>query len=212
MRTPGHSTQDSPFAGWPSPAARRAPCVSSLAKPARSRSWRGVLALLLPLVLLACNGDDDTDPSLAGDCGDPDGDGGDTGDVPNLLGSWTGNFGLTFLDGNCPSDKVPKATLDYLEQPFVIEGSVPSAIVATFANNPDLRLRGTASPSGSWAMSGPIEHTEVTLYTAIGGMLYTDQSDRAHWDGGVFIGADLNGDAIIDCDFRGDWRARKSGS
>ncbi|MFT7519328.1 MAG: hypothetical protein ACI9MC_001468 [Kiritimatiellia bacterium] len=168
--------------------------------------------LLLALLTSGCNGDSETDPSYDGDCGDPDGSGGDTGDVPSLLGSWTSNYGLSFLDGNCPSDQIPSASLDFMEQPFEVEGSVPSAVVMTFAKDPDLRLTGTVSPGGAWAMSGTIERGQTTLYVALGGLLYSDQSGRTHWDGAVFVGGDLNGDNIIDCDFRGDWRARKSGT
>lgn len=171
----------------------------------------GLRLLFLAGLLVACAGDgDDTDGALS-ECGDIDGNGGDTGDVPNTLGNWTASYGGKFLDGNCRSEDVPKETLDFLAQPFLMEGSA-RATRATFADNPDLALRGTTAPSGALALSGIIVAGGVDLHTAVGGMLYEDASGRVRWDGGAFIGADLNGDAIIDCEFNTDWSARKSGS
>ena len=171
---------------------------------------RRLAVLLLVLGTAGCNGGNETDGGTA-ECGDPDGSGGDTGDVPNLLGDWTGSYGGAFLDGNCSSDDVPKEVLDYLKQPFLVQGS-PTSIRATFGGIDDYTVRGVASPTGSMAMSGVIVAGGVDLHTALGGLLYEDASGRIRWDGGAFIGADLNGDAIIDCEFRTDWSARKSGS
>lgn len=168
--------------------------------------------VLVVLLMAACNGNDDTDPDSMDICGDPDGDGGDTGDVPNLISSWTGSFGQVFTDNNCPPDTVSIAQLDYLEQPFEVDGSVPSAIRLTFADNSAYRLRGTASPNGSWAMSGPIEAGGRTLYTSVSGMVYTDATGRVRWNGALFVGADINGDTLIDCEIRSDWNAFRSGS
>lgn len=169
-------------------------------------------AIALSLFLLGgCAGEDDpTDASV--DCGDVDGNGGDTGDVPPLLGDWTSNYGQAFLDGNCRGEDVPKALLDFLEQPSLLEGSVPNAVRLTFADNQELTLRGSTGKEGAMAMSGVIPAGGVLLHTAIGGMVYEDAAGRVRWDGGIFIGADLNDDTIIDCEYRADWKARKSGS
>ena len=165
----------------------------------------------LTLLLVACSGDGDSGVGDDIDCGDPDGNGGDTGDVPSLIGEWTGSYGQVLIDNNCPPEQVPTETLDFLKQPFSLDGAVPAAIRITFDDNPDLRLRGPAAPSGGLATSGAIEQSQATLYTAIGGMVYEDSTGRVRWDGAVFIGADLNGDTFIDCDIRTDWKARKSG-
>jgi hypothetical protein len=169
-------------------------------------------SLTLGLLLLTACGGGDTDDDAALRCGDPDGDGGDTGDVPSLIANWNGDFGDQWLQNTCPGDQVPESILDFLEQRFAVEGSVPDAIRLTFAGNPDLRLRGTATPSGAWAMSGPVVQGGVTMYTAIGGLVYEDASGRIRWDGGVFIGVDLNDDTVIDCEVRGDWSALRSTS
>jgi hypothetical protein len=168
-------------------------------------------ALCLALLLIACKGGDTAVDGLPEECGDPDGEGGDTGDVPGLIGDWTASYGQVLIDSNCPPEQVPKETLDFLKQPFYLDGAVPAAIRITFDDNSDLRLRGPAAPTGGLATSGAIEMTNATLYTAIGGMVYTDSTGRVRWDGAVFIGADLNGDTVIDCDIRTDWKARKSG-
>ncbi|MFK7930338.1 MAG: hypothetical protein AB8H79_19270, partial [Myxococcota bacterium] len=81
-----------------------------------------------------------------------------------------------------------------------------------FADNQDYTLRGSTGKDGAIAMSGSVVAGGVTLYTAIGGMVYEDASGRTRWDGGLFVGADLNNDTVIDCNYRADWRARKSGS
>jgi len=170
---------------------------------------RLILALSL-IALTGCNGDGDTDFDQA-ECGDPDGNGGDTGDVPNVLGNWTASYGDAFVDGNCRAEDVPTEVLDFLEQPFLLEGSTAAARI-TFADNPDLVLRGPVAPTGAMAMSGVIPAGGVNLHTAVGGLVYVDASGRTRWDGGVFIGADLNDDTIIDCEFNADWSARQSGS
>lgn len=170
------------------------------------------LALFVAIgFMVGCGGGGDTDGGGSVACGDPDGDGGDTGDVPNLLGDWTASYGQAFLDGSCRAEDVPTETLDFLEQPFLVEGSV-SQIRMTFGGNDDLVLRGAGAPSGALAMSGIIVAGGVDLHTAVGGLVYEDASGRIRWEGGAFIGADLNSDAIIDCEFNTDWSARKSGS
>ena len=153
-----------------------------------------VAASLLAATTLmsACKDGGETDEVTA-ECGDPDGNGGDTGDVPNLLGDWTGNFGQRFVDGNCAAEDVPTALLDFLEQPFLLEGSVTQARI-TFADNSTYTLRGVAAPTGAMAMSGVVPAGGVQLHTAVGGMVYEDATGRTRWDGGIFIGADLNDD------------------
>jgi hypothetical protein len=160
--------------------------------------------------LLACGGEGETDGAAA--CLDPDGGGGDTGDVPSLIGDWTGDVGQSFLDNPCPADEVPTAALDFLDQPFLLDGSVPAAVRVTFSDNPDYRLRGVASPGGAFAVSGIVEAAGAQLYTSLGGTVWEEQPGRVRWDGAVFIGADVDGDAVIDCVIRGDWKARKSGT
>lgn len=180
--------------------------------PAQARLLGLVTASLLVTVIWTsgCKDGGDTD-DLSAECGDPDGNGGDTGDVPNLLGDWTGNYGQRFVDGNCRAEDVPTELLDFLEQPFLLEGSVTSARI-TFADNSAYVLRGVAAPTGAMAMSGVVSAGNVNLHTAVGGMVYEDGAGRTRWDGGIFIGADLNEDAVIDCEFNADWTARKSGT
>ncbi|MFK7931374.1 MAG: hypothetical protein AB8H79_24550, partial [Myxococcota bacterium] len=135
-----------------------------------------IRALALSLLFVgACAGDDETDPNSV-DCGDVDGNGGDTGDVPPLLGDWTTSFGQAFLDGTCDGTDVPTAPLDFLNQPALLDGSVPNAVLLPFADNQDYTLRGSTGKDGAIAMSGSVVAGGVTLYTAIGGMVYEDAS------------------------------------
>ena len=166
-------------------------------------------ALFLFAALMACGGGSDATDG-ADPCGDPDGDGGDTGDVPNLLGNWTATIGQVVFDGTCQGTDVSRDTLDFLKQPIMLEGS-PTNLRLTFADDSNLVLRGTASPTGAIAASGIITAAGADLHTAVGGMVYYDASDRVRWEGGAFVGVDLNADGIFDCDYRFDWAARKSG-
>ena len=168
-------------------------------------------ALATLLFLTGCGGGgDDTDLGDV-DCSDPDGWGGDTGDVPPLAGNWTPTVGSFFRQDACSAAEVPDYELDFLERPFLLEGG-SNSIRVEFADDPTYALYGRSAPNGSLSVSGRVQRDELPLYVAVGGMVYEDSSGRTRWDGAIFVGADLNDDTIIDCTIRADWAGRKSGS
>lgn len=177
------------------------------------------LALTLLLPLVACGkGDADGDSAPAADaasCGDLDGEGGDTGDLPNLLGGWTTQFGANrYDDGSCSVSGLSAAELgEVLGGVLKIDGRVPDALYATL-NNDDLRYYGLLNTSGGVVFTGTTEKAGHTLYVSFGGLLYRQpQTDRDEMRGFAYIGVDLDGaDTVIDCWLQGDWRATRSGS
>ena len=76
--------------------------------------------------------DEDDDTSEFSECGDPDGSGGDTGNVPNVLGAWTVTFGSNIYDDNACD--APGLTSDDLSEPLggamYIEGRIPDQLYA----------------------------------------------------------------------------------
>ena len=70
---------------------------------------RSAVAAGLLFVTASCGkGDDDssndgsaTAGMTAEECGDIDGNGGDSGDVPNILGAWNASFASIVYDGGC---------------------------------------------------------------------------------------------------------------
>ncbi len=67
------------------------------------RNTSGIIGMIAVMAVLSCKGSDDT--ALVDEfdiCGDVDGPGGDTGDVPNVLGKWTVTFASNLYDdGAC---------------------------------------------------------------------------------------------------------------
>ena len=168
--------------------------------------------LLFALIVLGCGKDENSETGLDSLCGDIDGNGGDTGDVPNVLGLWSGQFALNMFDENC--NDIDKSAVTYLTGPVEISGYVPDGLRLDFGSNRDRRLRGIVSNTGGATFSGQIEQSQGTLHMALGGLLYQDNAmqGRTVLNGAVYIGVDINQDGQIDCDMRGDWIGFKSGS
>jgi hypothetical protein len=164
------------------------------------------------LLLMACNNDSVEETGRDALCGDIDGDGGDTGDIPNVLGQWTGQFALTMFDENCTG--VDKTDVPYLTGPFEINGYVPTGLRLDFDSDKDRRLRGALSTTGGVTFAGQFDQSEGLLNFAVGGLLYEDASmgGRSVINGAAYVGVDTNKDGQIDCDMRGDWIGFKSGS
>lgn len=175
------------------------------------------VSLLLPLA--ACGGDksssDSTNGASSADCGDVDGEGGDTGDVPNILGAWTTSYGTNrFDDGVCSVPGLTSAEIgEVMAGVLKIDGRVPDAVYATL-NNGDDRFYGLVNSQGGVVFTGSVEKAGHTLYISFGGLLYRQpQTDRDELRGFSYIGVDLDGaDTVIDCWVQGDWRATRSGN
>jgi hypothetical protein len=168
-----------------------------------------LFSLLIPL---GCNKGNDDDTGLEALCGDIDDNGGDTGDIPNILGLWSAQFALNMFDENC--NGIDKSAVSYLTGPVDINGYVPDGLRLDIGSNSDRRLRGILSTTGGFAFAGQLEQGDGTFHLGLGGLLYTDQSmgERAVLNGSAFIGVDVDNDGQFDCDMRGDWIAFKSGS
>jgi hypothetical protein len=186
---------------------------------ARSLTLALTRCVALSFTLAACGGDTksaaDSSGGDAESCGDIDGEGGDTGDVPNILGAWTTSYGTNrFDDGVCSipglsSDEISDVMAGVLK----IEGRVPDAVYATL-NNGDDRFYGLVNSQGGVVFTGSVEKAGHTLYVSFGGLLYRQpQTDRDELRGFSYIGVDLDGaDSVIDCWVQGDWRATRSGN
>ncbi len=167
--------------------------------------------LALALVLAACGDNNDTqgltDPADLG-CGDVDGD---TGPVPDVLGSWTANFASTLSKDDCNLTDGVTGSFPWLNTPIEIGGGAPASLHLEFGGL-DERFYGIESPSGGMVFSGETTSNSGILHIAIAGLVYTDAyTQRDTWDGMVFLGVDQNEDGSIDCTVRGDWTALKSG-
>ena len=184
---------------------------------------RSALAAGLLFVTASCGkGDDDssTDGSATGgmtaeECGDIDGNGGDSGDVPNILGAWNASFAsIVYGDGGC---SVPGLGADdmraMLDGVMYIDGRVPDRLFATF-NQDEERYFGLENAQGGVVFTGTKTFTGHVLYISLGGLLYTQgQLDRDEIRGYGYIGVDLDGaDTSIDCWLQGDFIALRSGA
>lgn len=182
---------------------------------------RSVLASGLLLVTASCGkGDDDSSNEgsassgmTAEECGDIDGNGGDSGDVPNILGAWNASFASIVYDGGC---SVPGLGADdmraMLDGVMYIDGRVPDRLFATF-NQDEERYFGLENAQGGVVFTGTKTFTGHVLYISLGGLLYTQgQLDRDEIRGYGYIGVDLDGaDTSIDCWLQGDFIAIRSG-
>jgi hypothetical protein len=167
-------------------------------------------------LLLACAGSDDSaaSGSDAPSCGDADGGGTDTGDIPDVLGTWTSTFGSAFWDDNCATANLDQGTETWVGA-FYVEGTAPDAFYVYFgtAGSPDTdRFYGAIDRFGGITISGRYAHSAGTLHASFGGLLYHDPNlDRDTINGAGSLGLDADGDGAIDCVARGSWTAFKSG-
>ena len=178
----------------------------------------GLLASTATIV--SCGKDDGDEDSAeasgpsADECGDIDGIGGDTGDVPNILGAWTATFGTNQYNGGaCSVDGLEAADMKaWMDGVMVIDGRVPAQIFATF-NSSEERFFGIENENGGVVFTGVKDFGGHTLYVSVGGLLYNQPAvDRDEIRGFGYIGVDLDGaDNVIDCWLQGDFRAIRSG-
>lgn len=167
-------------------------------------------SLLLVSLLLGCADGAEDSAAAAEACGDPDGDGGtDTGNIPNVAGSWTSSFAGDGWDDNCTATGFDETTETWVGS-FKIEGAYPS-YRAEFNNLPDNRFEVAVDARGGLTMTGEVEREPGTLYAQFGGLVYQGSTDRDGIDGSAFFGLDVDADQKIDCYARASWSANKSG-
>jgi len=144
------------------------------------------------------------------ECGDLDGDGTDTGDLPDVLGSWTVTFGKWyFTDASCGLDD--SELKDWINGSMKIKGRAPDGLYAVFGNSEE-RFYGLEASHGGVVFSGQHESALYgTIRASVGGHTYKDvYRDRIVMEGFGFVGVDSTGDGEIDCPARGDFTALKS--
>lgn len=165
-------------------------------------------------LLLACSSDDALDTGVDPACGDVDGAGSDTGDIPTVTGSWTSQFATDFYDDDCTAANL-SATSETWIGAFTVSGSAPGNLYVYWGprDNPTSeRFWGAMDPRGGITFSGTREHPAGTLYTQFGGLVYDDAlQGRVTIRGSAMLGLDADGDGQIDCAARGSWTAFRSG-
>jgi len=168
----------------------------------------------LILLLLACgSGDGDSDDvGTTEACGDVDGPGTDTGNIPNILGNWTSSFATAFYDdGTCAVEGLNQSSESWIGA-FELVGSPTSSFYVTFADRPDERFWGSLDPMGGISLTGEHDHPGGRMIGHFGGIVLHDQYlDTDVIEGAAVLAMDVDGDLLVDCSVRGSWKAYKSG-
>lgn len=182
----------------------------------RSLCHRLVLLFGLPL-LSSCGRDDEASETgadagaSAEECGDVDGAGGDTGDVPNVLGTWTVTAGLNvYDDGFCGVPGLEQDDLlTWMSGAMRIEGTPPNGLSATFDLADDYRFGGIENSRGGIVFTGDRDWAGHRVYLSFGGMLYRQPLTSAdEIRGFAYFGVDIDGaDTEIDCWLQADFKA-----
>jgi hypothetical protein len=184
--------------------------------PPAARPLVRAATALLPLSLVACKGDDggegdDSQGGSAEACGDVDGDGGDSGDVPNILGSWTVTAGTNvYDDGFCSVPGLEATDLSsWMTGAMTITGYPPDRLKAHFDLDDTYEFEGVESARGGVAFAGDRDWLGHRLYVSFGGLLYRQpQVDTDEIRGFAYIGVDKDGaDTVIDCWLQADFKA-----
>jgi hypothetical protein len=172
--------------------------------------------LILGACALGCHGrDDETGPQDPDcHCGDPDGNGTDTGDIPDLWGNWTTSFGNQLYFDDCGIPDLSDTSETWINNAAMhIGGYAPDGFYAYFGSDDDERFQGIVSQYGGVAFSGPHARRDgYTAYVSFGGLAFHDEyRDRDMIEGFCYMGLDLTGDGTIECRARGEFTAYKSG-
>jgi hypothetical protein len=181
-----------------------------------ARSLRGASPLLLLALLAGCRGLGG-DSAAGGDdaaCGDIDGEGTDTGDLPNVLGNWTTTFGLQLFHDGCGVTGLNQDEMTWINGAAMeIDGRAPDQLYAKFTRDEDERFWAAMNSQGGIAFAGTHEMGGHVLHVAFGGLLYENSYlGRDEIQGHASMGVDSIGDGEIDCFIQGDFVAKKSGN
>ena len=146
-------------------------------------------------------------------CGDVDGDGGDSGNVPDILGDWSLTFGAySYDDYTCELEGLEQDDFTWFNGNMEIKGYVPDGLYAIFDDNNDEVFPGLENEHGGVVFSGTKVHQGHRLYMTIGGLVYNEpQVDRDVIRGFGYVGVDEDSeDTVIDCWIQGDVVALRS--
>ncbi len=174
----------------------------------------GALALW---AIAGCGGGEDADETgataaaAADACGDVDGAGGDTGDVPNVLGTWTVAAGTNvYDDGFCSVPGLEQADLTaWMTGAMRIEGTPPDGLRASFDLSDDDVFYGVEDNRGGLVFTGDKEWAGHRVTVSFGGLMYRQPLVGAdEIRGFAYFGVDIDGaDTEIDCWLQADFKA-----
>jgi hypothetical protein len=169
---------------------------------------RAVLAL--SVLCAACNGGDSSD----GSCGDLDGPGTDSGDIPDIRGNWSSSFGTGIFEEDCAIGGMKQDDMDWINGgSFKIEGRVPELMLAEFEGEDGEEFWGVMNDHGGVIFTGMHHHEGYQMDVSFGGLLYHSHDlDRVRIEGFAWMGVDKSGDGYIDCHLSGDFIGNQSGS
>ncbi len=166
--------------------------------------------------LVSCGGDKSEDKETGaqgvdGECGDVDGTGGDTGDVPNILGTWTVTVGTNvYDDGFCSVEGLEADDLSaWMSGAMRIEGAPPDSLEAVFDLADGDSFHGLENPRGGIVFTGDRDWAGHRVYISFGGLMYRQPLvDADEIRGFAYFGVDINGeDSEIDCWLQADFKA-----
>lgn len=173
--------------------------------------------MLVPLLLLAGCGSREGDTGAADSssmsCGDVDGAGGDTGDVPDVLGNWTTQFGNEAWYDTCDLPGMSHDDFHWINGgAMTIDGRVPDLLYAYYGGDDSVRFWGVENGRGGIAFTGTRTMGDYDALVTFGGQLYHNAYlDRDEVRGFAVVSVDSTGDGNLDCQIEGEWLAKKSG-
>ncbi len=167
---------------------------------------------LFLLLLVACTRGDDSGETGDGSaaCGDVDGP---DGEVPNILGNWTGDFGKNLFQEYCGLPGLSSGGQFPIDGAMEVGGRVPDSIYMTIDSlGEENRFWGVVSPSGAVSFSGEYTDNHGLWNIAFGGQARYDAFREKNVIEGFGWGGLEDTDGNIVCDVRGEWTATKSGN
>lgn len=170
---------------------------------------------LLCVLTIGCSGNKDSAmPTTESTCGDLDGAGTDTGNLPNILGNWTSTFANQIEWETCGIAGLKPDDMDWINgAAFSIDGTPPAGLYATFTRTEGERFYGIESSHGGVVFSGIHIEQGYEMHVSFGGLLFDNvQTGRVELRGHAYMGVDSLGDGDITCGLQGDFTAYKSGS
>lgn len=176
-----------------------------------------LVAIVATCAGLSCSGDDSattTDEPSDCNCGDVDGNGGDTGDVPAVLGSWNVSFGEEQYSAiDCSYEGLTQEDLEFMDGAMTIDGRVPDRLYAEFSIDGN-RYYGLQAETGGIVFSGQKDYRGYTLHISFGGLVYDSPliEGQSEIRGYGYVGVDGDGDNAIDCFLQGTFKAIRSGN
>lgn len=171
--------------------------------------------MILALLLSACTGPSIDDSSgAAASCGDADGDGTDTGNLPDVSGSWTSQLDAGSFEDGCVADDFDAQSEQWIGA-FYVQGTAPDSLYVYFGpqgSETTDRFWGAMDKSGGLTFSGLQPHAAGMIHATFSGHLYADEGlGHTVVRGGAFLGLDTDDDDTIDCYSTANWHGTKSG-